>query len=154
MDKPRSHYLQRQTAMRLHVPQDEWDKPEMRAFVEGRDVRSRPHLEATAQALTEAWAAGAEKERGRVKKQLEAAKRLYMVFGMLGFWACEDLRSIQWGRFKKAGKRDFKKAEDYGCTVWAMEGDRMIANAQGDDAPQAAERLAVKLKLVEPGELL
>lgn len=131
------------------MPETEWGKPEMRAFIEGRDTRSRTHLEATAKALSGAWEAGATKERERLKKQLKAAERLYLVWGMLVFWASEDSRHIEWGRYKKAGKG----AGDGYC-VWASEGDRNIATVQGRDANHTAERLAVKLKLVEPGELL
>lgn len=149
--RPKPSKQHRLTSVQLHVPAREHKKPEMVRFVKGQDKRRRAHLEDTAQALADAEHHGLMTERERLKRQLANAHRLHMVWGMLTFWASEADRLIEWDRFKRGPLRTrFKN----GYTVWAIEGEDTIATVQGKDASQAAERLAVKLGLVEKGELL
>lgn len=144
----------RLTSMRLHMPERVHTRPEMVRFVEGKDKRRRTHLEDTAQALADAEHLGRSTERALLKRQLANAHRLHMVWGLLAFWASEGEQAIEWDRYKKGQGLGYSDARFDGYTVWATCGADTIATAQGKSANQAAERLAVKLGLVEEGELL
>lgn len=158
--RPKPSRDHRLTSVKLHMPVHEHGKPEMVRFIQGKDKRRRVHLEDTALALAEAEDKGRQIERSFLLRQLANASRLHMVWGMLAFWASDAQRSIEWDRRKRRRRDKIQKPYDRdkqpfdGYTVWALELDNTIATAQGKDPNQAAERLAVKLGLVEEGERL
>lgn len=134
--------LHRREAVELHMPEVEWDKPEIQAFIAGRDKRSRPHLEATAQAIARAELRVHEAYQAR----MALAERMYKVWAFLTLWGSYENRHIGWARprLKKGGR---KMA---GWRVWATtaNGSKTVAQASGRVPYEAAEKLADMLRLL------